>query len=44
MTAWDLAAWAAGGVLGLAAPIIFVAFLRDLRRLLRRSEEDDGHT
>ena len=34
MTAWDVATWVTVLVLGPGAVIVFVAFLRDLRRLL----------
>ena len=34
MTVWDVATWVTVLVLGPGAVIVFVAFLRDLRRLL----------
>lgn len=34
LTAWDVATWLAVLVLGPGAVVVFVAFLRDLRRLL----------
>jgi hypothetical protein len=34
LTAWDVGTWLAVLVLGPGAVVVFVAFLRDLRRLL----------
>lgn len=35
MSAWDLATWATVVVLGPGAVVVFAAFLRDARRMLR---------
>ena len=42
MTAWDLATWAAVLLLGPGSVVVFVAFLRDLRRLLGAAGERPG--
>ena len=39
MSVWDVATWAAVVILGPGAVIVFVAFLRDLRRLLAAPPE-----
>lgn len=48
MTGWDLMSWAAIAVLGPGALVIFVAFLRDVGRLLGsktgREEETNSHS
>lgn len=38
MSVWDVATWAAVLILGPGGVIVFVAFLRDLRRLLADPE------
>lgn len=40
MTPWDVLTWASVLVLGPGAVFVFVAFLRDARRLLRRAQDD----
>lgn len=40
LTAWDVATWLAVLVLGPGAVVVFVAFLRDLRRLLAEAPVD----
>lgn len=42
MTAWDAGTWLAVLVLGPGAVVVFVAFLRDLRRLLGASPADEA--
>ncbi|MGH7277628.1 MAG: hypothetical protein ACREJG_02985 [Candidatus Rokuibacteriota bacterium] len=40
MSVWDVATWAALVILGPGSIVIFIAFLRDLRRLFPRAEGD----
>jgi hypothetical protein len=42
MTGWDVLTWAAILVLGPGAVVVFVAFLRDARRLLGQARSADG--
>jgi hypothetical protein len=43
MSVWDATTWATVAVLGPGAIIVFLAFVRDVRRLLRDAgREDDG--
>jgi hypothetical protein len=43
MSGWDAVTWAAVLVLGPGAVVVFVAFLRDARRILDESRSDDEH-
>jgi hypothetical protein len=42
VTGWDLATWLAVLLLGPGSVVVFVAFLRDLRRLLGAPEGRPG--
>jgi hypothetical protein len=42
VTAWDLVTWAAVLLLGPGSVVVFVAFLRDIRRLLGAADERPG--
>jgi hypothetical protein len=45
MSVWDAATWATVAILGPGAVVVFLAFLKDARRLLRDARrEDDGPT
>lgn len=41
MTGWDVVSWIAVAVLGPGALVIFIAFLRDARRLFASTRQRD---